>query len=600
MYFRIKKTKTTPALQLVHSFRNKEGDPRQKVLLSFGNIDIPKELWKPIVEEVENIIHNTLTLFPPKREIKEWAEKIVSILQNNGNYSFVSGKSSVSEEIIVDPSDIYVENVRELGPELVAKKAFESLGLDEILCEEGFSPILIRNAALTLINRICEPVSEHALPEWIKTTALEDLFQTELRKVGDDRFHRISDKLFSKKETIEKKLSEKEQNLFNLDRSIYLYDLTNTYFEGIMKKNELALRGHSKEKRTDAPLVSCGLVLDKEGFIIQHKVYRGNIGETKTLEKVLDELSENNNIKPTIIMDSGISSKANIEMIKEKGFDYITVGKRPSRNAYKEIFQDLNTFRKTSTKTKENDLLIKTFEKDDERMVACISETRKKKEKAILSNNEKKYLTDLEKLQKSIVAGRIKDKIKILKKLGRLEEKYSRSSRYYEVNYDEENRIINFFRKDLKYETAMDMSGGYLIKTSRKDLSDEQIWKLYIMLTKVESSFRTLKSQLGLRPIYHQTEKRCKGHIFLTILAYHLLHWIETKLKRNKCLMSWRTARRILQTHCYQTIVIPAKNGNIIRIRKPSRPDVSQTEIYRSFGIDLKKLHITKLETVIQ
>lgn len=598
MYFRIKKTKTTPALQLVHSFRNKEGDPRQKVLLSFGNIDIPKELWKPIVEEVENIIHNTLTLFPPKREIKEWAEKIVSILQNNGNYSFVSGKSSVSEEIVVDPSDIYVENVRELGPELVAKKAFESLGLDEILCEEGFSSIQIRNAKLTLINRICEPVSEHALPEWIKTTALEDLFQTELRKVGDDRFHRISDKLFSKKETIEKKLSEKEQDLFNLDRSIYLYDLTNTYFEGIMKKNELALRGHSKEKRTDAPLVSCGLVLDKEGFIIQHKVYRGNIGETKTLEKVLDELSENNNIKPTIIMDSGISSKANIEMIKEKGFDYITVGKRPSRNAYKEIFQDLNTFRKISTKTKENDLLIKTFEKDDERMVACISETRKKKEEAILSNNEKKYLTDLEKLQKSIATGRIKDKIKILKKLGRLEEKYSRSSRYYEVNYDE--KVITFLRKDSKYETAMDMSGGYLIKTSRKDLFDEQIWKLYIMLTKVETSFRTLKSQLGLRPIYHQTKKRCKGHIFLTILAYHLLHWIEIKLKRNKSLMSWRTARRILQTHCYQTIVIPAKNGNIIRIRKPSRPDVSQTEIYRSLGIDLKKLHITKLETVTQ
>ncbi len=589
MYLREKKTKTTPVMQLVESYRDHEGNPRQKIILSLGNCNIDKELWQPIVQDVENILNNAQILFPPSKEVREWSEKIVKELQKKES---LGQNLNIPSEVTVDPSKITVEEVRELGVELVAKKAYDVLEMDKILEDLDFTATQRRDAAISIINRVCDPVSEHALPVWVNTAAMEELLGDRLDNLGDDRFYRISDKLLSVKEEIEKQLSEKEANLFNVDRSIYLYDLTNTYFEGIMKKNSHAKRGHSKEKRNDAPLISCGMVLDREGFVVRHRVYDGNVGEAGTLKDVVEDLKKECGSKPVVIMDSGISSKENLDMLKNEGFDYITVGKRPSRFAYSEIFENLTTFRALKDRDPGEEVFIKTIETDNEKLVACISEKRAEKEKAILSKAEEKYILDLKKLQKSIEKGKLKDSDKIWRKVGRLAEKHSRIARYYSVAYNEN---FSWERKDSKYEEAVSMSGGYIIKTSKKDLSDDEIWHLYIMLTKVESGFRALKSDLGLRPIYHQKTDRSEGHIFLTILAYHLLRWIEKSLKLKGKNSSWQSIKRIMQTHSYTTIVIPSKNEGVIRIRKPSVPDVKQEEIYKLLNIDTKSLPITKI-----
>ena len=595
MFIRMKKTKTTSVIQLVSSYRDADGSPRQRIILSLGSVDLPEELWRPVIAELENMLNGTPALIPAAKDVRKWSEILLKELQQSNKYNAGTAGLDLPKEVLVVPESVSSETVRELGPELAAKRAFEALEIDKMLEELGFSPVQRRDTALLLINKLCEAVSEHALPEWINTTALEDLYGERFSDLGDDRFHRVADKLLSVKDQLEEKLSAHEQTIFSLDRSIYLYDLTNTYFEGVMKGNELAKRGHSKEKRSDAPLVSCGMVLDREGFVVKHSIYSGNIGETKTLKKVAAELKKEGEILPLIIMDSGIASAENLEILKENGFDYITVGKRPGRLAYSEIFEDLSTFRTISDRPEKEAIQIKTIETADEKLVACISVARGEKEKAILSNSEEKYIKDLRKFEQNIVSGKIKDVVKINRRIGRLEAKHHRISRYYEVSYSEKLGFLSWECKDAAYQKAIGMSGGYILKTSRKTLSDEEIWHLYIMLTKVESGFRTLKSELGLRPIYHQKKERCEAHIFITILAYHLLHWIEATLKRQGKSMSWGSVRRVLRTHSYVTIVLPTKQHGTIRIRKPSAAEVFQQELYALLDISCNKLPVTKM-----
>lgn len=587
MYFRLKKTKSTPVLQLISSYRDTEGRPRQKILLSLGNIDIPEDLWKPLAEEIENHLAGIITLIEPLKSIVKWREIIIEKLEKKKNIS-----TKLPKKVSINPSDVEVENVKELGPELIAKKAWDSLEMDSILKESGLTPSQRKDAALTIINRLCDPVSEHALPSWLKTTALSDIFNEDFNSFGDDRFYRVSDHLLRNKDQIEELLTKKEKTLFNLDRSIYLYDLTNTYFEGVMNSNESARRGYSKEKRSDAPLISFGMILDRDGFIVKHEMYPGNIGETSTLKDIVTDLAKNEINKPVICMDSGISTKENLAIIKELGFEYITVGKRPSRLAYHAEFQNLDSFKKIKNSSN-NDVYVKTIETKEEKLIACISKEREKKEEAIISKSEEKWLKELNKLKMSIKKGSIKNKDKIQIKIGRLKERHSRISRYYTLSY--ENKELVWSRKEAEYEKAIEMSGGYILKSSKKDLTEEEIWHLYIMLTKVESGFRTLKSELGLRPIYHQKKERGDGHVFITILAYHLLHWIETTMKHQGYVMSWRSIKRMSQTHSYATIIIPTDENGTLRIRKPSTPDIHQKELYKRLNISYNELPITAL-----
>ena len=160
-------------------------------------------------------------------------------------------------------------------------------------------------------------------------------------------------------------------------------------------------------------------------------------------------------------------------------------------------------------------------------------------------------------------------------------------SRFYrsEISCAENELALNFYRLDEKYMQAEQLAGGYYLRCSRKDLSDDAIWRLYMMLTRVEAGFKALKSHLGLRPLFHQREDRCESHIFITILAYHLLHWIEHKLRLAGDNRSWPTIRRLLQTHAYTTIVCPTVDRGIYRLRTAGAPDAEQRKIYQTLGV---------------
>jgi len=589
MYFRNKKTKSGQALQLVESFRDAEGNPRQRIILSLGGAFLQKELWGSVAEEIENHFRGIKTLLSPVEEVDRWSKKIIREIEKKGWQS----KEKSSENIIsIQPEKITHHTTTELGPELAALKAWETLGFPKLLTSLGFNNRQKIDAALSIMNRLLDPCSEHALPAWVGTTSFGDLLDQPLRHLAEDRFYRIADLLLKNKEGIEATLNRNERELFKLERTIILYDLTNTYFEGQCLKNPKAKRGHSKEKRNDAPLLSVGLILDQEGFVLKHEVFSGNTNDSPTLLPMIQKLQgEKLSDKPLVIVDGGIASEENLQGLREQGFDYIVVGKRPTRIAYEKEFSEL-PFREISERDGKSPVQVATIDKKDERIVLCYSDSRAEKEKQILSRAEKKYLQDLCKLQKRVEKGRLNTNEAVQRALGRILERNSRVARYYEVRLDEagEKKKLIWERIDEKYDRAWKLSGGYHLRCSRKDLDDQTIWKLYITLTRVEAGFRALKSNLGLRPVFHQREDRCDSHVFITVLAYRLLHWIEHSLRQNNIVRSWPTVRRILQTHCYTTLVCPSEEGVVYHIRAPGTPDSEQKAIYEHLGINFTKL----------
>jgi len=188
-------------------------------------------------------------------------------------------------------------------------------------------------------------------------------------------------------------------------------------------------------------------------------------------------------------------------------------------------------------------------------------------------------------LNKRVADGKLKDEAKINQAIGRLKERYPRVARYYEIGYQASSALLSWQEDTEKKQLAQQLDGGYLLKTDRKDLTDEQIWRTYILLTRVESAFRSMKSPLAERPIFHHLEHRVQTHIFLCVLAYHLLVAIEKLFVDAAIHTSWATLRQQLSTHQVVTVVLPASNGHVLRIRKGSTPEPQHKLIYDTLGI---------------
>jgi len=587
MFFRKKKNKTGFCLQLVESFRDNEDRPRQHVLLSLGMCNIPENLWSTIASEVENKLKGIFSLIPNSQEVQSWVDQIVAKLERRDTVSHMASKNNVTSTIEIDPKHISHHDTRELGPSLVGLHAWNALGMSDLLTTLGFNGRQKNRAIISVLSRLIDPCSEYSIPSWVRGTALGDILENNVDDVNEDQFYRIADKLYSHKKTIETHLSSKEEDLFQSKRTILLYDVTNTYFEGVLQTNPKAKRGHSKEKRNDAPLLAVGLVLDMNGFAIRHEIFPGNTADSTTLLSMIEQLGEKKKNDALVVVDSGIASEENLLLLKEHGYHYIVAGKRPTRLTYLKEFQELE-FATISGRKGKPPVSIAWKDINEDRLVFCKSEQRQAKEEAIFSNAEARYLEQLKKLSQNISKGRLIDVNKIFRALGRLAAKNPRVARYYETNIVTQNDkpVLTYHRKDEQVNKEDELFGCYYLRCSRKDMSEEDIWRIYMMLTKVEASFRALKSHLGLRPIYHYREDRCDSHIFISILAYHLLHWIEFTLQQHNDIRSWPTIRRTLQTHAYTTIVAPSNDGRVHHIRTAGVADAQQQRIYEILGVN--------------
>jgi len=593
VFFRTKKIKGTPLVQLVESYRNAEGSPRQRVVASLGDAEIPVEEKALIAGEVTRRLRGgddgQQDWFEPElsSEAVEWVTRIVQLAGRSKGARKEVGRSVV-DGVLLDA--IETEDVVQLGPQLVAMKAWEALGFTPMLRDLGLNESRIATAQLMVANRLIEPLSEWALIDWSHRTALPELLDMRITKSTKDRLYQTSDDLLARRTDIEQQLRERERELFSLGRSIILYDVTNTHFEGVCKANPKARHGKNKQKRNDCRQVAIGMAFDEHGLPLAHEVFEGNIADTRTLGALLKRLTPEDcdTLKPVVVLDAGFASQANIELLRERGYSYLINMTRGNRSKYAESFRQ-GDFEELPGRTPEEKVEIKRIiDPEDEmsRLVLCRSAQRRLKEEAMISRAEERFLTDLHSLRERIAKGRLKTPSVIERKIGALQKKHPRVQRFYTLSSQQGGLLAT--RDDMAMEDAIGLCGDYVLKTDQ-DMDAATLWGLYMTLLKAERGFQMLKGSLGLRPNYHQLEGRVDGHIFISVLAYHLLSWVDYHLDQAGDRREWRTLRRLLGTHSLVTTRLPLEDGRILSLRQASVPDAEQALVYKILGIDWKK-----------
>jgi transposase len=376
----------------------------------------------------------------------------------------------------------------------------------------------------------------------------------------------ISDRLRKHQSALEAFLAAQEQTLFDLKRSIVLYDLTNTYFEGQCAQNPKAQFGRSKEKRSDCPLVTLGLVLDGNGFPLSSQVFPGNASEPATLALMLDGLQGKNPIageKPVLIMDAGIASADNIAWLSERGYLYLVVSREHYRHDPRD--QDNAVLVRETEQNKVTVYRVIDAETQEIRLY-CYSDQKAKKEQSIRNRFHVRLEEALNKLNAGLdKKGTVKNYTKILERIGRLREKNSRVAQDYRIEViadDEKTNAIHIdWQRESKSAQKDQHCGVYCLRTNIKEWSEEQLWTTYIMLTEIEATFRSLKTDLGLRPVFHHKEDRVTGHLFITLLAYHLVHTLRYQLKQQGIHLSWDSIRNIMSTQQRITLTLPTDDN---------------------------------------
>ncbi len=583
---------------LVESVRTPNG-PRQKTLCSLGNLDPrPAGEWLKLAHRVEQALAGQGDLFnSADAEVRQIVHRARSgrAEPEAGGLPAPGGCDTKDERVTVQTAAVRTEKHREAGPVHVGFRMWERLGLDGILAGAGLSEHSRSLSCAMTMNRLIHPASEHAMPDWIRRTALDDILGADFSSLADDALYRNLDRLHPNRAKIETALAERERTLFNLEASVFFYDLTSTYFEGLAELNAKAKRGYSRDKRPDCKQVVVGLAVGAEGFPQAHEVFEGNMQDRRSLGPMLDAMDARVGLRPgqTVVIDRGMAFDENLADIRARGLHYLVATRQGERNAWLEEFENIDNFADvvrepspTNPGQRKSRVRVCRHEADGVIYVLCLSDGRSEKDRAIREKQEARLLADLRKLQKRVAAGSPDDPVKIGEAIGRLKERYPRVARYYNIEADMETATLVFARDEAKYARACELDGAWMLKTDRDDLSADEAWRTYTTLTRAEAAFRAMKSPLAERPIFHHLEHRVETHIFLCVLAYHLLVAVENTLCEKGLHTSWATVRDTLATHQICTIVLPATNGDVLRIRRASTPEPEHKRIYDLLAID--------------
>jgi transposase len=623
MYIKEIKTRNTKTKReyvkhaLVEAVRTESG-PRQRTVMQLGVLTLPKELWPLLIAELEKRISGQIELTLPgvklPLKVKNAADRAMERFTIRRAKRIEKRKSPDPDEVTINLGETATSKHRSLGAEFVCHSIWNELKMPKKLEALGFGARERSLAEAVVTGRLMDSGSELSTWEWMKnSSAIGDLTEESLDNIGLNSVYKIGDKLLSNKEDIEKHLFETEAKLHPGREMLYLFDITNFYFEGQALGNSLAQYGKSKEKRDDCPLVSLGLIIDSSGFPVISEVFPGNIGEPHTLSEILSKMGYFEvylpGMSPPIVMDRGIATKDNIALLKEKNISYILISRGPRNAHYLEEFENHPTDPAFKSITKNNrEIRLKEVRCDNAiTEILCISEGRKEKEDAIERRWKERASEDLSSLQRSIRKGNIILTSKIQRKLGRLEERYPSLNKYFAIELVEDkinlltSSDLIFCEKsvfDIEKDESNPLNGTYVIETTLQEKSPEEIWSLYMTMTRVEEAFRCLKCELGTRPVYHKIARRTKGHLFISILAYHLLINIEYKLSSAGDTRRWSSIRKILKTHQRATIIITDTNQQIHHLRITSQAEPCHSQIYHLLkikpGKDLKKYIVAK------
>lgn len=570
---------------LVEAVRTPKG-PRQRVVLSLGKLEhIPAERIGLLGKLIDRRLSGQKRLLPPEAEeesLQREAERIAELV--------VAKRAEHTEEgerVSVNPQGIEVSQAVSLGPVHAGVAMWRRLGLDEMLAEAGLSRRQRHCAMVEVVARLVHPASELATSRWVGRTALAEVLGEQLPPIGKDALYRVSDRLWAAREQIETALAGVERRLFDLAETMVLYDLTSTYFEGEAAANPKAKRGYSRDRRGDCTQLVVGVVLDEAGFPKASESWEGNTADSTTLAGMLDRLEHRRSGAgegpPTVVVDRGISSEANLALLAARGYHYITGLASQSRE---EWVEEIAAAEFVQLDEHHPEISVCRRSRGGEAFLLVRSAERIAKDQAIRERFRERLEAELHRIAAALASATL-SAAQARERIGRARERCRRASRLFhaEVVETEAGPRLDWYRRDERLARAEALDGVYILRTDRTELTTEELWHLYMMLQHVERSFRYLKSALGVRPNYHQLEHRCDAHVFISLLAYHLLHVAEQLLRSHGDHRSWPTILEELETHRVLTVTFDDVAGRQHHLRLATTPTEAQKTIYRMLGI---------------
>ena len=601
MYIRRSLTRTTANGTRYYSFRlcrgeRIDGKVRQKTLLNLGaHFSIDKRYWRALCDRIEALLNGQLELIPMgvPAVVEQEAQHLADRLRTRSAQTVepdATGRPARAWHN-VDVNSMKTIRPRTVGVEHAGLWAMEHLGLPELF-EKLEMPRGLRYAATgSIIGRLAEPTSERATKKWLAAASgLDEFLGCDFEKMGDMQLYRASDVLQEHRETIEDHLFAQALDLFGLVPTVTLYDLTNSFMEGSAKGIDKAARGRSKEKRHGCPLLTLALVVDASGFVRRSRIFKGSVNEASTLKEMLESLKAPGGAR--VVMDRGVATQERIDWLREQGYRYIVV----SREGRKPFDEQQAEAIKTSSGSG-----VKVYREaaKDEVRVYCRSAARVAKEEAMMKQKAERFEEALGKLSEGLSRPRTQKRLDLIQeRIGRLKQRFGGIGQHYDIDVETDEKgeraTSITWKQTPKAGTMLTDPGVYCLRSNEMDLTAEELWRTYVMLTDLEAVFRSLKSELGLRPIFHYTGPRAEGHLFITVLAYQLVQVIRKRLRAAGLHSSWTTLRRILRRQVRATNVFKRKDGRTLHVRTSSQPDTELRAIYDALRIDPVPLGMQK------
>lgn len=598
-----------------------DGIPRHINILELGSLsEIPLEKHKALADRIEQLICEDTLLFSNQDNfIEEWAHlyyrkliensfkrpKLVSLHIDNkhdgelfpDNLTGVQQDDNI-QQVKLDTFESVTSH--EIGGEWLCTQAIQELGLDDYLERQpdwNFNETSV--AMLGLLGRLLYPDSEKKTAEWLnENSAAMELYCPESGTVDRNRLMHCTKKLYQDKDKIESHLSGKIDSLYKIENKLILYDLTNTHFEGIMKKCPKAKFGKNKQKRSDCRQITLGLMADQDGFVKHSQYYAGNISEPKTFTDVLSELEpyKNGIQRPVIVIDAGIATEDNLKMGLSQGIDYLCV----SRSEHKELLEKVDQDKLVCFVNKGGEQVRTQFFHQEieyqigeekftcqETLLYVETPAKEAKERGMFGKKQQGFETGLENIKKSVNKPRKNKKNpsadKIWERIGRLKERYSGIGQAYTIDVVKvEEQVTDIVWQFIENNSIEPGLGTYFVRTSILAEDEALLWKIYRTVGEIESIFRTLKSDLNCRPVFHQKELNIESHLNLSVLAYFIVSFIRYRLKQNHIHHSWTEIVRIMNTQkCNLNSIINTK-GEKILLKTCTRPQMKVNEIYQA------------------
>jgi len=629
MYFRstIRRNPATEQIdsyyRLVESYRNETDRVCHRTLLNVGflsgsfNTDELNQVRRIICKRLQSVNGGNELFdiqFNNPQKVNDLADKLWNELVEKNRIDIGQKPKrapGVRERNLVYEESIRHPDVREIGGEWLCYQALEQLQMHDYLSNIGFSEEEVQLAFTQIISRAVYPASELETSRWIQeNSGICSITGYPIEKITKDKLYKSSLKLFSEKEKIENFLSIKTNQLFDIEDKIYIYDLTNTYFEGKKRGSKIAKFGRSKEKRSDCKIVVLALVINPAGFVKYSAIFEGNVQDSKTLEEIVTNLRGQTSTakRAVVVIDAGIATKENLTMLTENNFDYVCVSRCKLKD-YK-IAPDSSPIEIEDRKKQKIQLQKVVSEKYTDFFLKIDSQAKRTKEVSMNNRFQENFEKGL-----SIISASLEKKSgtkveeKVYERIGRLKQKYPSISKYYEISYIVETETATNRKtkekteirkvKSMTWKVKQDIepnaeSGTYFVRTSLP-MSEEMTWMIYNIIREIEYSFRTLKTDLDLRPIYHKKDNATMAHLNLGLLAYWIVNTVRHQLKKtenkheiaknetDKTLInfSWKEIIRIMNTQKSVLTVSQNRYDEVIITRRCSEPTTGAQAIYR-------------------